>query len=104
MTHPPYDLPADDEDGNHQRHRKTGQSPQFLSGNRAISLAALRERMGEEFLAEPASRPDILLENADEAARRDLIREVIDYVLAIESVTLSRLERAEIQDLIYRDL
>jgi pilus assembly protein CpaF len=77
--------------------------PQFLHGNRQISLAALREQIETQFIAETGMRPDLLL-NADEVSCRDLLRDVVDYVLATESVTISRLERLAILDSIYRDL
>src|SRR5712691_2098556 len=77
--------------------------PQFLSGNRQVSLAALREKIETQFIAETETRPDLLIE-ADEAARRNLIREVVDYVLAVESITLSRAERLSILGIIWQDL
>ncbi len=76
--------------------------PQFLSGHQ-ISLAALRERVEAQFIAETAARPDILRE-ADEAARRDLIRDVLDYVLATDSINLSRADRLVALDITYHDL
>src|SRR5258708_23323037 len=65
--------------------------PNFLSGSRQISLAALRERIEAEFIAETVSRPDLISQT--DAARRDLVRDVIDYVLATETSSLSRAER-----------
>ncbi len=90
--------------GNDERNGHNQQTPRFLPGNRQISLAALQERIEDEFIAETASRPDILLEAADDAARRNLIREVIDYVLAVDGITLSRADRSTVLDLVYRDL
>jgi pilus assembly protein CpaF len=78
-------------------------TPQFLGG-RQVTLAALRERIEDEFIAETSARPDILLDAKDEAARRDLIREVADYVLAIDGLNLTRAERSLVLDEVYRDL
>ena len=78
-------------------------TPQFLGG-RQVTLAALRERIEDEFIAETSARPDILLEAKDEAARRDLIREVADYVLAMDGLNLTRPERSLVLDAVYRDL
>jgi pilus assembly protein CpaF len=82
----------------------TNRLPQFLSGTYRVSLAGLLERIERQFLAETESRPDILLETADKAARMDLVREVMDYVLSIESITLSRPDRSLILEAVYRDL
>jgi type IV secretory pathway ATPase VirB11/archaellum biosynthesis ATPase len=79
-------------------------APRFLAGSRQISLAALQERIEEEFIAGTVSRPDILLEAADEPARRELVREVVDYVLAVEGIKLARSERLAVLDLVYREL
>lgn len=79
-------------------------SPQFLvSGGGRVSLAALLEQVESQFLMESSNRSDILLQ-ADEQARRDLIREVVDYVLATETISLSRSDRLMVQDLAYRDM
>ncbi len=104
----PLETRMDNHDENSQREDDVpGESrrvPRFLPGSRQISLAALQERIEEEFMAETDSRPDILLEAADEAARRNLIRDVIDYVLAVDGLTLSRADRFALLDLAYRDL
>jgi Flp pilus assembly CpaF family ATPase len=78
--------------------------PRFLAGNRQVSLAALQERIEEEFIAETESRPDIFLEAVDESARRNLIREVIDYVLAVDGLTLSRADKSNLLELVYREM
>jgi pilus assembly protein CpaF len=76
--------------------------PQFLSGSQ-ISLAALRERVEAQFIAETASRPDILL-GTNATVRHELIRDNLDYVLATESISLSRADRLLALDVIYHDL
>lgn len=82
----------------------TDRAPQFLSGNRRISLAALRERIEIEFAAETDTRPDLLLDSANEAAQRDLIRDVANYVLSVESINLPRADRLALLDELYHDL
>jgi len=77
-------------------------SPQFLSGSRQTSLAAIREKIEDQLIAETS--PAMLRAAADETARRDLIRAAADYVLAVEGITLSRADRLAIQDVIYSDL
>jgi pilus assembly protein CpaF len=78
-------------------------TPQFLGGGRQVSVAALKERIESEFVAETSSRADLLVESND-SSRRDMIRDVTDYVLAVDGLNLSRSERVLIQDLVYRDL
>lgn len=77
-------------------------SPQFLSGSRQTSLAAIREKIEDQLIAETS--PALLRAAADESARRDLIRGAADYVLTVEGITLSRADRLAIQDVIYSDL
>src|SRR5215471_19640751 len=90
-------------DGADDEPRAPDRLPQFLAGNRQISLAALRERIETEFIVETASRPD-LISQTDEAARRELVRDVIDYVLATETISLSRAERLQVLEIVYEDL
>lgn len=77
--------------------------PRFLAGSGRVTLAALRERVELQFSAETAARPDIL-QAMDEPARRDLIRELVDYVLTMEAITLSRADRLSVLDTLYKDL
>lgn len=83
---------------------ESGRTPQFIPGSRPISLAALRERIEEEFIAETATRTDILLDANTEPTRRDLIREVADYVLAVEGINMARADRLALLDRLYADL
>ncbi|MBN1933474.1 MAG: hypothetical protein JW934_02350, partial [Anaerolineae bacterium] len=69
-----------------------------LPGHANFSLAALQERIETQFQQETAGRDDILLDVQDEAARRDLVREVGEYVLAVEGVPLPVEERAALFD------
>ncbi len=94
--------PVNSGNDNH-RQDKPPALPHFVAGGR-VSLAALRERIEEQFAAETESRQDILLDATDEPARRDLIRETMDYVLAVEGILLSRPERLLLLDVLYSDL
>lgn len=77
-------------------------APRLLAGSRAVSLAGLLELIEKQFNAETGTRPDLL--QADEAERRTLLREVIDYVLAVESIRLPRADRMAVIEAAYRDL
>ncbi|MHB8626878.1 MAG: ATPase, T2SS/T4P/T4SS family [Aggregatilineales bacterium] len=59
-----------------------------VSGRRIYSIGALQERIEAAFVSE--TRPEALLGITNDTARRDLIREVADYVLAVESIRLAR--------------
>lgn len=59
-----------------------------VSGRRIYSIGALQERIEAAFVSE--TRPEALLGISNDTARRDLIREVADYVLAVESIRLAR--------------
>lgn len=74
------------------------------AGRPSFSLEALRERIERQFQDETADRIDILGELDTDEKRRALLREVADYVLAVESVTLSERERQAIIDKAYRNL
>lgn len=59
-----------------------------VSGRRIYSIGALQERIEAAFVSE--TRPEALLGITNDTARRDLIREVADYVLAVEGIRLAR--------------
>src|SRR5436309_14964206 len=63
---------ANDNDDNDHDESPPSRIPRFLPGNRQVSLAALQERIEEEFVAETTSRPDILLEAAADTERNNL--------------------------------
>jgi pilus assembly protein CpaF len=65
------------------------------AGSRAISLNGLVERVEAQFAAETAGRADLLADQPD-AGRATLLRQVIEYVLAIESVKLHLGEREQL--------
>src|SRR5260221_12608038 len=88
-----------DPNGNHPRQP----TPQFLAGNRQVSMAALREQIEVQFIEETGERSDIFV-NADEKARRELIHDMVDYVLATSSISLSRADKLVLLDTAYHDL
>jgi type IV secretory pathway ATPase VirB11/archaellum biosynthesis ATPase len=81
----------------------TDPSPKFVRGDRFVSLAGLREHIEAQFIAETGWRADLLFQTT-EADRRDLIRDITDYVLATETVSLTRAERSAVQDEVYGNL
>ncbi len=74
------------------------------SGRPSFSLEALRERVERQFQDETANRTDILLDLDSDDKRRNLLSEVLDYVLAVETVTLSPHDRAVLFEKAYRNL
>ncbi|HML23896.1 MAG TPA: AMP-binding protein, partial [Aggregatilinea sp.] len=74
------------------------------AGGPRFSLDALRERIERQFYDETAHRPDILIELNEEDQRRLLLREVADYVLAVEGVRLRPGDKAALLDETYRSL
>ena len=74
------------------------------AGYASVSLGALRERIEQEVQEELAARSDILLDAQDEAVRRALVREIGEYLLAVETVTLGREERDRLFDAVYSNL
>ncbi|WP_162909929.1 ATPase, T2SS/T4P/T4SS family [Aggregatilinea lenta] len=69
-----------------------------------FSLDALRERIEWQFHDETAHRPDILIELETEDERRTLLREVMDYVLAVEGIRLLPGDKAALLDAAHRSL
>ena len=101
----PEDEPAA---GNGESRRPDRRAePEIIQGRAGyarVSVGALRERIEQEVQEELAARSDILLDAQDVAARRALVREVGEYVLAVETVTLSREERDRLFDAAYSNL
>ncbi|MBX3083620.1 MAG: Flp pilus assembly complex ATPase component TadA [Anaerolineae bacterium] len=77
-------------------------APQFLHGNRLFSHDALREKIDAQFYAENEGISPLY--TADEPTQREALRDVVDYVLATEAISLTRQERARLQDELFRDL
>jgi pilus assembly protein CpaF len=106
-------LPTDPTDRPHpdDGHRRDPQPPTDVSpivpgrpGRPSFSLEALRERVERQFHEETAHRADILLDLDTPEKRLDLLREVADYVCAIEAVTLAEGDRSALLDRAYRNL
>ena len=76
----------------------------FTSGGRQYSLEALVEKIEYEFALEVRNHPDLLNEASEPAARRDLIRDVLDYVLATESILINRPDRLVLLNTVYNNL
>ncbi|MCB9436057.1 MAG: Flp pilus assembly complex ATPase component TadA [Anaerolineales bacterium] len=73
-------------------------------GNRQYTLDALREKATQQFLDEISGRADILQELNTPAKKRDAIAEAVDYVLAVQYVTVTSVEKLWLVDRIYRDI
>jgi Flp pilus assembly CpaF family ATPase len=100
-------MPEDPNNG----HREEKQPPADISpivpgrpGRPSFSLEALRERIERQFQEETAHRADILLDLDTEDKRREMLGEVVDYVLAVEAVTLAERDRRRLIDTAYRNL
>ena len=79
--------------------------PQIVrSGGRVFTLEALRERIEEQFNDEFAGRDDLLREADTQAKRRALLLDSANYVLAIESIFLSRADKERLLDQAYANL
>src|SRR5258708_23083566 len=66
-------------------------------------MAAVGEQIEVQFIEETRELSDILV-NADEKARRELIHDIVDYVLATSSISLSRADKLILLDTAYHDL
>lgn len=101
-----HDHAAEDHDQPDAHHDAPTLSPIVPGrpGRPSYSLDALRERVERQFQDETADRADILLELDTEERRRDLLREITEYVLAVEAITLSAQDRRALIDAAYRHL
>jgi pilus assembly protein CpaF len=77
-------------------------TPELLSA-RGVSLAGVLERVTDQFAAETEARPDILAV-ADAAERRRILVEIVEYVLTVEGIRLSREDRLRVIEVAYNDL
>jgi Flp pilus assembly CpaF family ATPase len=73
-------------------------------GTRLYSIAALVERVVEHFDAEHGIASPSLREADTSAKRLRLILDTVNYVLAVESVTLTPNEKAELVNKVYSEL
>lgn len=81
--------------------------PEIIRGREgyaSFSLAALRERIEAQLELELAGRLDILREDGDEATCRELVAQVGDYVLTVESVPLTAPERQQLYAEVYSNV
>ncbi|RMF52935.1 MAG: hypothetical protein D6749_03655 [Chloroflexota bacterium] len=76
--------------------------PELLSA-RGVSLAGVLERVTDQFVAETETRPDILTET-DSAEWRRILVEIVEYVLTVEGIRLSREDRLRVLEVAYNDL
>jgi type IV secretory pathway ATPase VirB11/archaellum biosynthesis ATPase len=67
-------------------------------------MAALRERIEDEFHAEYGDDSPILREADTSTARLKLVRDVVEYVIAVESINISSDEKARLIERLYADL
>ena len=102
---------ANDTDRNSNGHHHEQQPPADVSpivpgrsGRPSFSIEALRERVERQFQEETAHRTDILLDLDTPSKRRDLLVDVLDYVLGVEAVTISERDRRTLIDKAYRNL
>ncbi|MCC7208397.1 MAG: Flp pilus assembly complex ATPase component TadA [Anaerolineae bacterium] len=100
------DPPAHDGHGDAAPPPSDDTPPRLIAGGRAVSLAGLLERIEAELEAEIGGRTDLLTRDAlpDEPARREMIRDVVDYVLNVESVSVPRAERLALLDAVYDEV
>lgn len=73
----------------------------FLSGQRQITIGALREKIETQFNAE---MPPDVANRLPIADREEKLREVTDYILETESVRLTRSEKGALIQDVYADL
>lgn len=74
------------------------------AGRPSVSLEALRERVESQFREETAGRDDILVELDSEESQRAFLREVAEYVFAVEAVTPLPAEKQAILEKAYHNL
>jgi type IV secretory pathway ATPase VirB11/archaellum biosynthesis ATPase len=88
--------------GHNEDDSNSASTPQFLQGNRYVSHDALREKIEAQFYAE--NEGSSALYTADKPTQQESLRDVVDYVLATEAISLTRAERARLQEDLFRDL
>ncbi len=97
----------EDDDKNDKPDKSRQASPEIIRGRpgyASFSVRALAERIEAQLQEELGQRVDILLEVQDESARRDLVREAGEYVLAVESIPLNYDEKETLFEAVYRNL
>ncbi len=105
-------MPDDTENNNHSNgHHQEKQPPADISpivpgrsGRPSFSIEALRERVERQFQEETTHRADILLDLDTPEKRREVLVDVLGYVLGVEAVTISERDRRTLIDKAYRNL
>ncbi|MBK8025685.1 MAG: Flp pilus assembly complex ATPase component TadA [Chloroflexi bacterium] len=72
-------------------------------GTRMFSVAALAERIREQFMME-LSGSDVLHEANTPSKRMRLVRDVTDYVIAVESIAMTSDDKATLMQRVYSEL
>lgn len=85
-----------------------GREPELLpalQGRRQISIRALVERIMAQFMGEHGENESLAVQEAQrETDRLRLIRDAAEYVFAVESVTVSNAEKADIIRKVYAEV
>jgi len=90
-----------------KRNADKGREPQLVPGRmgrRMVSLAALLERIVAAFVDEHGADSPALLEADTETKRLKLLLGTVDYVLAVESITFTSEEKADLMRRAYAEL
>jgi type IV secretory pathway ATPase VirB11/archaellum biosynthesis ATPase len=90
-TPPPDSLPSDEAE------------PELLATTRMVSLAGILERLETQFNVETAGRPECF-DEPDERIRREVLRNVADYVLTTAGITLTRADRLSLLETLYQEV
>lgn len=84
-----------------------GREPELLNsrlGTRRYSVAALLERITDQFISEHGGGSEALQTATTEADRLKLILGTVDYVLSVESIQIDQKDKAEIIRRVYTEL
>lgn len=90
-----------------EKNADKGREPEFLSTHRGrqISINALIERIISQFIAEHGERESTEAQQAvTEVERIKLVKESAEYVIAVESITITNAEKADIIRRVYAEM
>jgi hypothetical protein len=90
-----------------EKNADKGREPEFLSTHRGrqISINALIERIISQFVAEHGERESTEAQQAvTEVERIKLVKESAEYVIAVESITITNAEKADIIRRVYAEM
>ncbi len=105
MAEPNDTLPPND--WQPRRDADKGREPELVaghSGRRMYSLNALAERIATAFVEEHSTASPDLREADTSTKRLKLLLGTVDYVMAVESVTMGQSEKAELINRVYSNL